>query len=75
MIRVVTGPTHSRLAAFSAQIVAMGASTVHRFCSCSTPCRLEGSAVVVKVLVREEGDLTPGYVTAMMIGRAVCRAK
>ncbi len=41
------------------------------------PLRLEGSVVVVVVVPRdeEEGDLRPGYVRAMMMGRAVWRAK
>ena len=36
------------------------------------PFKLEGSVVVIP---RGEKDLMPGYVSAMMTGRAVCRAK
>ncbi len=74
-MRVVTGPAQSRLAALSASMVAMGARTVHRFRGCSMPLRLEGSVVVVVPRGEEEGDLRPGYVSAMMMGRAVWRAK
>lgn len=49
----------------------MGTKTVHLFFSSSSPLRLDGSVVIP----RGEEDLRPGYVSAIMTGRAVCRAK